>query len=76
LQDFFEKGYLLDYTIKQMKPFQVSLWHGISMGGSIGLTWQSQVRVATDTTVFALPQTQIGFFCAYNSSVLTGLEKK
>jgi len=33
------------------------------MGGGIGLTWHSNIRVATDNTVWAMPESGIGFFC-------------
>lgn len=32
------------------------------MGGGVGLTWHSPIRIATDNTVFAMPETAIGFF--------------
>ena len=32
------------------------------MGGGVGLTWHSPVRIATDNTVYAMPETAIGFF--------------
>jgi 3-hydroxyisobutyryl-CoA hydrolase len=32
------------------------------MGGGVGLTWHSPVRIATDHSMFAMPETAIGFF--------------
>jgi len=32
------------------------------MGGGVGLTWHSPVRVATDNSMYAMPETAIGFF--------------
>jgi len=32
------------------------------MGGGVGLTWHSPIRIATDNTVYAMPETAIGFF--------------
>ena len=32
------------------------------MGAGVGLIWHSPIRIATDTTVYAMPETQIGFF--------------
>jgi len=32
------------------------------MGGGVGLTWHSPIRVATDSTMYAMPETAIGFF--------------
>ena len=63
LADFFAREYLLDYSLSQMsKTRQISLWNGICMGGGVGLTWHSPVRVATDNSMYAMPETAIGFF--------------
>ena len=32
------------------------------MGGGVGLTWHSPIRIATDNTMYAMPETGIGFF--------------
>lgn len=32
------------------------------MGGGVGLTWHSPIRIATNNTVWAMPETAIGFF--------------
>lgn len=63
LAQFFAREYLLDYSLSQMsKTRQISLWNGICMGGGVGLTWHSPVRVATDNSMYAMPETAIGFF--------------
>ncbi|XP_071931429.1 3-hydroxyisobutyryl-CoA hydrolase-like protein 1, mitochondrial isoform X4 [Coffea arabica] len=40
---------------------QVALLHGITMGGGAGVSIPGTFRVATDKTVFATPETLIGF---------------
>ena len=38
------------------------------MGGGVGLTWHSPIRVATDNSMYAMPETAIGFFCDVGGS--------
>lgn len=60
---FFAEEYLLDYSLSQLKNIeQISIWNGIVMGGGVGLTWHSPIRIATDNSLFAMPETAIGFF--------------
>lgn len=39
------------------------------MGAGVGMMWHAPVRIATENTVYAMPETQIGFFtdngCGY-----------
>lgn len=60
--DFFAYEYLADYALTQMKPLQISIWNGIVMGGGVGVSCHAPIRVATDNTVYAMPETGIGFF--------------
>ncbi|KAG0531021.1 hypothetical protein BDA96_05G238300 [Sorghum bicolor] len=59
--DFFRDLYLLNYiSATYIKP-QVSLLTGIVMGGGAGVSLHGRFRVATDNTVFAMPETALGF---------------
>jgi len=64
--DFFSEEYELDYQIATLlerdNVVQVSLWDGIVMGGGVGLSLHSPIRVATENTLFAMPETGIGLF--------------
>jgi len=38
-----------------MKPLQISVFDGIVMGGGAGISIYSKIKIATETTVFAMP---------------------
>ena len=59
---FFETEYIMDYNLTQMSPVQIAIWNGIVMGGGVGVSCHSPIRVATDNTMYAMPETAIGFF--------------
>jgi 3-hydroxyisobutyryl-CoA hydrolase len=61
-KNFFRYEYLLDYSITRMKPVQVAFWQGAVMGGGCGISVNAPIRIATDNTVFAMPETAIGLF--------------
>ncbi|KAJ1462016.1 ClpP/crotonase-like domain-containing protein [Pelagophyceae sp. CCMP2097] len=64
--DFFRQEYRLNAAIGGLEDkhgvVHVSLWDGIVMGGGVGLSAHGRFRVATEKTVFAMPETAIGFF--------------
>lgn len=58
---FFRTEYQLDSWLGSMKRAAVvSLWDGIVMGGGVGLSVHGAVRIATEHTVFAMPECVIG----------------
>lgn len=60
--DFFQLEYKLDHVVANYsKPF-ISVMDGITMGGGVGLSVHAPFRIATERTLFAMPETTIGFF--------------
>ena len=60
--DFFRSEYTLNHAIGTSRVPFVSILEGIVMGGGVGLSVHGAFRVATEQTVFAMPETGIGFF--------------
>lgn len=60
--DFFREEYRMNYRIGTSKTPQVSIWNGIVMGGGVGVSIHGKYRVATESTLFAMPETAIGLF--------------
>lgn len=59
---FFKEEYALNYAIGTLKTPYVALINGITMGGGVGLSVHGHFRVATEKTLFAMPETAIGLF--------------
>ncbi|MGV0762016.1 enoyl-CoA hydratase/isomerase family protein [Tistrella mobilis] len=58
--EFFGEEYTLNREIfRYAKPY-VSLIDGVVMGGGVGLSAHGRWRVATENTLFAMPETAIG----------------
>ena len=66
--EFFFKEYLLDHALATTNATLVALWNGIVMGGGVGLSMQAPIRIATEKSVFAMPEATIGFFCDVGGS--------
>lgn len=61
-KNFFKKEYTMDYTIGQYRKPYVALIDGITMGGGVGISVHGKYRIATEKTLFAMPETAIGLF--------------
>ena len=62
LEDFFTEEYSLDHLVHNFgKPF-IALMDGIVMGGGMGIAQGASLRVATERTKAAMPETNIGLF--------------
>ncbi|XP_030641755.1 3-hydroxyisobutyryl-CoA hydrolase, mitochondrial isoform X3 [Chanos chanos] len=61
-KDFFREEYILNNAIGTFQKPYVALIDGITMGGGVGLSVHGHFRVATEKTLFAMPETAIGLF--------------
>ncbi|XP_036279089.2 3-hydroxyisobutyryl-CoA hydrolase, mitochondrial isoform X1 [Pipistrellus kuhlii] len=61
-RDFFREEYVLNNAIDSCQKPYVAFIHGITMGGGVGLSVHGRFRVATEKSLFAMPETAIGLF--------------
>ncbi|WRX20401.1 Enoyl-CoA hydratase/isomerase [Theobroma cacao] len=59
---FFLKEFTLNYLMAAYSKPQVSILNGIVMGGGAGASVHGRFRVATENSVFAMPETALGLF--------------
>jgi enoyl-CoA hydratase len=62
IEGFFRDEYRLNRLIfRYPKPY-IALIDGIAMGGGVGVSVHGRYRIATERTLFAMPETGIGMF--------------
>lgn len=59
---FFFDEYRMNWRIRHFPKPYVALVDGITMGGGVGISVHGSHRIVTENTVFAMPETGIGFF--------------
>ncbi|WP_280156182.1 enoyl-CoA hydratase/isomerase family protein [Piscinibacter sp. XHJ-5] len=62
LDDFFTEEYRLDHLVHRYPKPVVALMDGIVMGGGMGIAQGAALRVVTERTKMAMPETGIGLF--------------
>ncbi len=59
---FFAEEYRMNAMIKAFPKPYLAIMDGVTMGGGVGLSVHGSHRVATERTLFAMPETGIGLF--------------
>ena len=59
-EGFFHDEYRMNQTIAVYPDPYVAVLDGVTMGGGVGLSIHGRYRVATERTLFAMPETAIG----------------
>jgi enoyl-CoA hydratase/carnithine racemase len=62
LEDFFTEEYKLNHLIHTYPKPYVAFMDGIVMGGGMGLSQGAKLRIVTEHTKMAMPETNIGLF--------------
>lgn len=59
-EGFFHDEYRMNQAVARLPVDYVALMDGVTMGGGVGLSIHGRYRVATERTLFAMPETGIG----------------
>ena len=62
LEDFFTEEYRLNHLIHHYPKACIVFMDGVVMGGGMGLAQGAKLRIATERTKMAMPETMIGLF--------------
>ena len=62
LEDFFTEEYALNHLIHRYPKPTIALMDGVCMGGGMGISQGATLRVVTEHSKLAMPETNIGLF--------------
>lgn len=62
LEDFFSEEYALNHLIHTYPKPYIALMDGICMGGGMGISQGASLRIVTERSKLAMPETNIGLF--------------
>lgn len=62
LEDFFTEEYALNHLIHTYAKPYIALMDGICMGGGMGISQGASLRIVTERSKLAMPETNIGLF--------------
>ena len=62
LDDFFTEEYRLNHLIHNYPKPYIAFMDGVVMGGGMGISQGAQVRIVTEHSKLAMPETNIGLF--------------
>lgn len=62
VMNFFRREYSLNNLIATMKTPYVAFMDGVTMGGGAGISVHGHYRIATEKTLFAMPECALGLF--------------
>lgn len=62
LEDFFTEEYTLNHLIHRYPKPYIAFMDGIVMGGGMGISQGARLRIVTERTKMAMPETNIGLF--------------
>jgi enoyl-CoA hydratase/carnithine racemase len=62
LDDFFTEEYALNHLIHNFPKPYIAFMDGIVMGGGMGISQGARLRIVTQATKMAMPETHIGLF--------------
>jgi len=62
LEDFFTEEYMLNHLIHTYPKPSIAFMDGIVMGGGMGIGQGTKIRIVTERTKMAMPETNIGLF--------------